>query len=175
MRPGSDRDTLAVLAVEMGKVAEQVSMLAARVDDLGPAVATAAELAEQVTGRSDVVEQLTALRTAAGPVPTWAVVTVRGQERHARLNELHGWVMEILVAEYSDYLPEGQMPDCWTQHRAIIHELAWLYNEWHNAYLPEDRRPRDAADWHDRWLPGVLRRMEAIVKECPHRTDEEDY
>jgi hypothetical protein len=37
--------------------------------------------------------------------------------------------------------------------------LDWLYWDWIRWALGADPRSRDAADWHDRWLPGVLARI----------------
>jgi hypothetical protein len=90
-------------------------------------------------------------------------------EHGARLDELQGWISEVLYPNYGDYLRDQRIEPCWPEHPAAINELSWLYNEWHNAYLPDERKPRDAADWHDRWLPGVLRRLDEVFRACGHR------
>lgn len=44
-------------------------------------------------------------------------------------------------------------------------ELAWRYQLWSIAYLvskPPD--PKAAADWHDCWVPGVIRRLSAVTE-----------
>jgi hypothetical protein len=68
-------------------------------------------------------------------------------------------------AQYPDYLTD-QIRPCWPNHPEARWELAWLYQLWTLAYLASRPSPRDIADWHDRWSPGVLRRLSHIMRRC---------
>jgi hypothetical protein len=49
---------------------------------------------------------------------------------------------------------------CWAQHRELVEELTALWLAWQHAYQQPDAPLTAAADWHDRWLPGLLHRLE---------------
>jgi len=83
---------------------------------------------------------------------------------------LHGlarWVTGVLVRRY----PATSMclPPCWPAHPAVVEELDWLYWDWTGWALDPEARSRDAADWHDRWLPGVLARIRPQLAACGQR------
>ena len=79
-------------------------------------------------------------------------------EREEKFGELFDWVETVLRAQYPGYLAD-QIRPCWPNHPEARWELAWLYQLWSAAYLAKRPAPRDAADWHDRWSPGVFRRL----------------
>jgi hypothetical protein len=43
----------------------------------------------------------------------------------------------------------------------MVEELAWLQQAWQTAYDPETGSISAAADWHDRYRPGVTNRIKA--------------
>jgi hypothetical protein len=53
-----------------------------------------------------------------------------------------------------------KIPDCWAQHPELVEELTTLWLAWQGAFQQPDALLTAAADWHDRWLPGVLHRLE---------------
>lgn len=53
-----------------------------------------------------------------------------------------------------------KIPPCWPDHPELVEELTALWLAWHAAYEQRDASLTAAADWHDRWLPGVLHRLE---------------
>lgn len=53
-----------------------------------------------------------------------------------------------------------RIPPCWGDHPEIVEELTALWLAWQAAYAEPDSPLTAAADWHDRWLPGVLHRLE---------------
>ncbi|MGY2876384.1 hypothetical protein ACVW00_003574 [Marmoricola sp. URHA0025 HA25] len=53
-----------------------------------------------------------------------------------------------------------KIPPCWSNHPEIVEELTALWLAWQAAYEEPDPSLTAAADWHDRWLPGVLHRIE---------------
>jgi hypothetical protein len=80
------------------------------------------------------------------------------------LRDLARWVAQILLARY----PHAQalLPPCWPAHPAAVEELDWLYWDWTGWAGDPEARSRDAADWHDRWLPGVLARLGPGLAAC---------
>ncbi len=88
-----------------------------------------------------------------------------GQQRGERLSELSDWVETVLRTQYPGYLA-GQIRPCWPNHPEAMWELAWLYQLWTRAYLTSRPAPKDAADWHDRWTPGVIRRLSQTMRNC---------
>jgi hypothetical protein len=87
------------------------------------------------------------------------------QQRDERLSELSDWVETVLRTQYPGYL-DGQIRPCWPNHPEAMWELAWLYQLWTRAYLTSRPAPKDAADWHDRWTPGVIRRLAQVMRQC---------
>jgi hypothetical protein len=53
-----------------------------------------------------------------------------------------------------------RIPDCWAHHPELVEELTALWLAWQGAYQQPDAPLTAAADWHDRWLPGLLHRLE---------------
>jgi|SRR5579859_2648425 len=58
------------------------------------------------------------------------------------------------------------LPPCWPAHDAVVRELYWLYWDWETWATSGQGRSRDAADWHDRWLPGVIARITPLLADC---------
>ncbi|MGE5288427.1 MAG: hypothetical protein ACM3ML_14770 [Micromonosporaceae bacterium] len=85
--------------------------------------------------------------------------------REEKLSELFDWVETVLRVQYPDYVAD-QIRPCWPNHPEARWELAWLYQQWSLTYLAKRPSPKDAADWHDRWAPGVLRRLSTVMNQC---------
>jgi hypothetical protein len=75
---------------------------------------------------------------------------------------------ETLTAELADWVRwvrrryplARRVPPCWANHPEVVEELTALWLAWQAAYTEPDPPLTAAADWHDRWLPGVLDRLE---------------
>lgn len=52
-----------------------------------------------------------------------------------------------------------QIPPCWWRHPELVEELTALWLAWREAYVEKSAPLTAAIDWHDRWLPGFLRRI----------------
>jgi len=168
--PPQDRTgprSIAALAIEVGALRHDVESLATRTDEI-------ARTQHKHTGAFDAipelrrqVERILALLTddnqdePAG----WFWLTLDGQAREDKLGELSDWVDAVLRAQYPGYLAE-QIRPCWPGHPEALWELTWLYQLWCRAYLTKRPAPKDAADWHDRWAPGVLRRLGQVMSRC---------
>ena len=74
-------------------------------------------------------------------------------ELTAQLSEWVAWVR-------SRYPLARKIPDCWAKHPETVEELTALWLAWQAAYQDNNAPFTAAADWHDRWLPGFLSRIE---------------
>jgi hypothetical protein len=132
------RAKLARLTADLDTLAAQVEQLA---QDLADAVGTGQ------------------LRVQA---PTWAGLS--DDERAIQLGQLRGWVDSIMVPSYAP--PEGTLRPCWYRHMSAVWELSTLAAEWKRIYQARSRDLQGALDFHDRWLPGALRRVREAVRPC---------
>ena len=81
------------------------------------------------------------------------------------LAALGAWVDGVLLGEYRDYCQNFIRP-CWPGHPAARWELATLWASWREVYERKSPSLRLARDWHDRWLPGVLTRLNERMRGC---------
>jgi hypothetical protein len=68
----------------------------------------------------------------------------------------------VVRQHYSGYEPRG----CWPSHIHAIWELSTLAAAWHHAYGGPRPDLARALEFHDRWLPGTMRRIAAITRTC---------
>ncbi|MFH8343132.1 hypothetical protein [Streptomyces sp. AM6-12] len=59
-----------------------------------------------------------------------------------------------------------RIPPCWYRHREAVRELSWLCQEWIKIYRTSYGAPNKAGDWHDRYAPGVKRRLISALSKC---------
>lgn len=167
--PPQGRDgspSVAALAVQVNALRRDVESLAAKVSTLATKQREQAA-ALDISELRQQVEQILAMlggEDDASPT-TWFWLTMNEQERDEKFSELSDWVETVFRAQYPDYLAD-QIRPCWPNHPEARWELAWLYQLWSLAYLAERRTPKDAADWHDRWSIGVIRRLSAVMGRC---------
>ena len=122
---------------------------------------------DDITELRHQVEQILATLTEeddASPAE-WFWLRMTDQVRDEKFGELFDWVETVLRTQYPDYLAD-QIRPCWPNHPEARWELAWLYQQWSLTYLAKRPAPKDAADWHDRWSPGVLRRLSQVMSRC---------
>jgi hypothetical protein len=154
------------LAIEVSVLRHDVESLANRADEIARTQQKDAAAFDGIPELRCQVERILALLTddqaaSAG----WFWLTLDGQAREDKLGELTDWVEAVLRAQYPGYLAE-QIRPCWPKHPEALWELTWLYRLWCRAYLTKRPVPKDAADWHDRWAPGVLRRLGQVMARC---------
>ena len=169
--PAPDGAALAAqLAAVKGTQAENQGILA----DLRGQLAAAdqrmdtAEL-DSLAGRFAKLAQVVAdaldAATPNGPkLPRWDLL--EGAARELELARVRGWVAKVLRPGYVDG-GGYELPACWHQHEQAVAELSWLSILW--RYIWDRPRPGpvgQAAEWHDRWLPGVMRRLDGLLAEC---------
>ena len=96
-----------------------------------------------------------------GPAaPYW--IGLDPAEYAAQLTELRQWADTVLRHEYGGY----QLPACWANHPHAIWELSTLAAEWHRTYSRQHPDLDRALEFHDRWLPGTMRRIADITRRC---------
>ena len=84
-------------------------------------------------------------------------------EHAARLARLRAWVEQVGRVQYRDYF--AKLPPCWPSHPAAVIELSTVMTEWLRIYgNPENRPLQDALIFNDKWLPGVVGRLQAAVR-----------
>jgi hypothetical protein len=169
--------TLALLASRLAEVSEQVGGLAARLGAAEAAVGEQASLLAEVTDLAREVSRLSShlagedspaggrAASAHPRQPVWAAMN--HDEYGDALRDLARWVSGALFRRYPA-TAVAVLP-CWPGHPAVVEELDWLYWDWTAWALEPDARSRDAADWHDRWLPGVLARIRPELALCRQR------
>ncbi len=113
------------------------------------------QLAQRLT------EALEKRRLAPPPAPWW-YVGVGEAEGRKMLAELRRWVEEFARRHYPAYM--ARLPACWANHPEAVWELSTLRAEWERVYDDEDNRDlAGALWWHERWLPGVIARLEKAI------------
>jgi hypothetical protein len=79
------------------------------------------------------------------------------------LTDLIGWMSRIYL-RYAD--AARTLPACWLWHPEVVEELLWLRAAWLAAYTDPRAAVSQAADWHDRLRPGVVRRVKDYAGLC---------
>jgi len=159
--------TVAALAIQLSRLRQQHESLSVRLDELvGTQTRHAAVLSDVGELRTQIERILAILDAENEAAPaTWFWLTMTDQERDTKFDELCDWVETVLRQQYPDYLTD-QIKPCWPNHPEARWELTWLYQLWTLTYLTSRSAPRDAADWHDRWTPGVIRRLSTVMTGC---------
>ena len=152
-------ESLAALAARLADLRGQVRAVNARLDQAGlradvNLAARFEDLAQTVADALDTV-------APRGPAaPYW--LGLDNDTYATRLADLRRWADIVLGQQYGGY----ELRECWPRHTQAIWELSTLAAEWHYTY----RAPRPdlarALEFHDRWLPGTMRRISGIPREC---------
>jgi hypothetical protein len=168
--PPKGRDgspAVAALASQLSGLRRDVESLATRVDTLANTQQEHVAVLDDITELRHQVEQILAVLTEQDDVSLgegfW--LTMTEQQHDEKSGELLDGVETVLRTQYPDYLA-SQIRPCWPNHPEARWELAWLYQLWSLAYLAKRTAPKDAADWHDRWCPGVIRRLSQVMRQC---------
>jgi hypothetical protein len=152
-------ESLAALAAQVADLRGQIRGLNERLDQAGlrPGLNLAARFEDLAQTVAD------ALDTAAprGPAaPYW--IGLDRDTYHARLADLRPWVDTVLRQHYGGY----ELPECWPRHIHAVWELSTVAAEWHHTYAATRPDLARALEFHDRWLPGAMRRIGSITRRC---------
>jgi hypothetical protein len=142
-------------------LAREIEALRQAIDTLHGLPSRVDALAELVAQLADAVNDSTT--TAAGGVASWLDQPTEADTAHAVLGELLAW-MQMVYLRYPD--AAAGLPDCWLWHPDVVEELLWLMQAWVAAYRDDKAAVSLAGDWHDRYRPGVVRRITTSAGRC---------
>jgi hypothetical protein len=157
---GDEPPAVTALAIQVARLRQQLDALAGTQQRHTAVLSNVSDIKQQIDG---ILAILDAERDTSPAV--WFWLTMSDQEREEKFSELYDWVETVLRQQYPDYLADHIKP-CWPDHPEARWELTWLYQLWTLTYLTDRSAPKDAADWHDRWAPGVIRRLSQIMARC---------
>jgi hypothetical protein len=146
-----------------------------------PYAETLARLVTQVTAhrgrlttleqRADAIDErierltedmIKALTTRKGPeIIAWHELDPRQYAAH--LADLTAW-MDTFLAAYPS--AAASVRPCWKDHKDAVTELGLIWCEFTRIYTSERPSLDEALVFHDRWLPGVLKRVHQITANC---------
>jgi len=152
-------ETLADLAVQVAALRGQVSLINKRLDAAG--LTGDLDLAARFDQLAETVDDALDAAAPRGPAaPYWI-----GLDRDAytrQLGDLRRWADIILRQQYGGY----ELRDCWANHPHAIWELSTLAAQWHRTYGGKRPDLGQALEFYDRWLPGTMRRIAVITRNC---------
>ena len=93
--------------------------------------------------------------TGTGASAPWCWRDLDPDGRQQLLNRLAAWVGWLRER----YPLTASIPSCWTSHPEMVEEVIAAHAAWTAAYETPDASPVAAAEWHDRWLPGLEHRL----------------
>jgi hypothetical protein len=155
----TETDPIAALAARLEELLGQIGSLRARhSEDYGQVML----LLLEVKKLGEKIDAEAARRKAEEPpAPYW--LGLSRDEHAARLAGLRAWVEQVGLVQYRGYF--AGLPPCWPSHAEAVIELDTVKTEWVRIYGDPDNRPLpDALVWNDKWLPGVLGRLGAVIK-----------
>jgi hypothetical protein len=152
-------ESLAALAMQVAALRSQVATIKSRLDQAG--IDADVNLAARF---EDLAQTVTNALEAAGPrgptAPYW--IGLDRDTFHARLADLQRWTDTVLRQHYGGY----ELPACWARHIHAVWELSTLAAEWHRTYGGTRADLARALEFYDRWLPGTMRRITGITRQC---------
>ncbi|NKQ57128.1 hypothetical protein HFP15_30085 [Amycolatopsis sp. K13G38] len=79
------------------------------------------------------------------------------------LTELSAWLVRVFL-RYPDGV--AALSECWWWHPDVVEELVCLERAWVAAYVDTDATVGRAADWHDHYRPGAVKRIRQATQNC---------
>jgi hypothetical protein len=106
-------------------------------------------------------DMVKALTIRKGPeIVAWHELDPRQYAAH--LADLAAWMDTFLTA----YPSAASVRPCWKDHKDAVTELGLIWCEFTRIYTSERPSLDEALVFHDRWLPGVLKRVHQITANC---------
>ncbi|MFF0487262.1 hypothetical protein [Streptomyces sp. NPDC004435] len=192
---GESKGDVRTALAQLGNVQEALDHLEERTGGLQEQVQALAPLRSGLEALTKTVKQIgedlkaLAAEPAEEKLAVWNWSLDQGMDREQAAeawdvlikwvrNELqygYGWVgwKASPYANNTGNLPNSggpqvaaRIPPCWYRHREAVRELSWLCQEWIKIYRTSYGEPNKAGDWHDRYAPGVKRRVIAALGTC---------
>jgi hypothetical protein len=158
--PRSPREDLALQVLALGARLQELAASVSHLGGIGEQVTT---LADELDALRDQVADLVADDGDGGGIRMWDWIAMNRTEATVAWSTLLNWVDEVLVGVFALVGEIGgrklKIPPCWYRHPDAVEELGWLCQEWLRIYQSDKGTPGAAGEWHDRWLPGVIRRL----------------
>jgi hypothetical protein len=157
-------DETADLAAQLDALRSEVASLRAKVakwdqcleEGIGATLMGRLELKQL---RRELREAISANKLAPPPPPFWP--DLNEAEAAALFAGLRAWTDEFLRRNYAGYV----IKPCWAAHDEAIWELSTLRAEWLRIYGdPDNRDLAGAVNWHDRLLPGAVKRLAESIR-----------
>ena len=147
--------------------AASVAGLAREIDalrhDLAKLLAIPARLDELAELLAQLAEATADTCPPASGVLSWLDLDTDTAAAQQLLDGLIDWMARVYL-RYPD--AAHALPDCWAWHPDVVEELLWLWHTWLAAYHDPHTPSTAAADWHDRYRPNVVRRINAAAGRC---------
>ena len=140
--------------------AQDVPTVQRRLDDLAETVSEVGTLRDEVAAVAEVAGNI-ATAQGHGPVAWWPDLAT-GDSRAEALESLGAWMDEVLRARHPEMY--NRLGACWYQHPDVLDELTALRSAWYAAYRDPEASATAAIEWHDRWLPGAMRRCRTAIR-----------
>lgn len=139
------------LGRELMRQAQLIAQLRRDVDELAHSTT---DIAADLLARFEERDDNTASRVGSTNPWCWRDL---GQEAQQELwRQLTDWISWLRHR----YPLAKKIPPCWPEHPEIVEELTALWLAWQSAYVDPNGSLTGAAEWHDRWLPGFLHRID---------------
>jgi hypothetical protein len=146
---------IAGLASELERVRATVS----RLEGLSTDVSQLSRLVRELANQVDAL----ARRSVPVAAPSWIALPDDLDAAVGILGELVDWLGAVFL-RYPD--AAAALPECWLWHPGVVEELLWLMYAWRAAYAADGGAVTLAGDWHDRYRPGVTRRIKWTADTC---------
>jgi len=199
-RDGAVRDAL----TQLGSVQEALDHLEEQTSGLQTEVQALAPLQQRLDSLGSTVKKVTEELEALAARPeeklaVWNWSFDQGMDKEeageaweilirwvrSELQGSYGWVgppADMFAKTTGGFAPASnggpvtpsRIPPCWYRHREAVIELSWLCQEWIKIYRTSYGQPHRAGDWHDRYAPGVKRRVIAALTRCMGENGHQD-
>ncbi len=169
--PVTVRRRLDGLAETMGEV-DVLRAEVAAVAQVG-AEAAAAQAPGTAAQAPGTAAQAPGTAAQAPGAAAWLPDLATGDARSRALQNLGAWVDEVLRVRHPEMY--DRLGACWFLHPDVLDEMTALRAAWFAAYRDPAAPATAAIEWHDRWLPGAMRRCRTAIRRrgCKGRHERE--
>lgn len=155
------------LAVQILALGTDLARLRVQLDDLTGIGEQVVDLADDIAAVREQLQALLGTDDRPARVWDWSAAGMNRQAASVAWSTLVDWVRDVLAGMYGAVGETGgrkeRVPSCWYLHPDAVAELSWLCQEWLRTYRSDKGTPGSAAEWHDRWLPGVITRLNSVT------------